>query len=57
MRETAVKRPPNLTPLINMSQSRGVEAGQTITIIVNVDDENVKYKHCHDLVVPYTIAF
>ena len=48
MRETAVKRPPNLTPLINMSQSRGVEAGQTITIIVNADDENANYEHCHD---------
>ena len=39
MRETAVKRPPNLTPLINMSQSRGFEGGQTITIIANDDEE------------------
>ena len=44
MRDTAVKGPPILTLLINMSQSRGFEGGQTITIIAN-DDEDENYEH------------
>ena len=42
--DTAVKSPPILTPLINMSQSRGFEeGGQRITIIAN-DDEDENYE-------------
>ena len=42
--DTAVKGPPILSLLINMSQSRGFEGGQRITIIANDDEDDENYE-------------